>query len=133
MTGENIDFTSTYLGITTGIKFKLYISDYYDNLIYKSLIEKYGDKNSYQVTVDELYDAFYDYPEIRDILKVLEKDYDDDEIVEINTIVFIASILETYQNYDLDKLKAKYGIFAVSGNHEYYIGIQRYETLCKKF
>ncbi len=52
-------------------------------------------------------------------------------------IIFIAGdlididISDTYTLYGLDKLKATYGIFAVTGNHEYYTGIKYFEKLCE--
>lgn len=39
---------------------------------------------------------------------------------------------ETYTKYGLADLKAKYGIVAVTGNHEYYSGVSHYEYICKK-
>ena len=41
-------------------------------------------------------------------------------------------ITQTYKNYGLTDFKVNYGIFAINGNHEYYTGIQNFETLCKK-
>jgi hypothetical protein len=41
-------------------------------------------------------------------------------------------ITKTYEKYGLLDLQSKYGIFAVSGNHEYYRGITNYETVCEK-
>lgn len=41
-------------------------------------------------------------------------------------------ISKTYEKYGLLDFKSNYGIFAVSGNHEYYRGITNYETLCEK-
>ena len=32
----------------------------------------------------------------------------------------------------LKKLKAKHGVYAITGNHEYYAGIEKFITLCKK-
>lgn len=41
-------------------------------------------------------------------------------------------ISETYEKYGLDKLYAKYGIFAITGNHEYFAGVNHYTDLCEK-
>ncbi|MDR1942138.1 MAG: metallophosphoesterase [Endomicrobium sp.] len=51
-------------------------------------------------------------------------------------IVFAGDIIdcdisENYALYGLDKFKSKYGVFAVTGNHEYYAGVEIYEKLCK--
>jgi len=41
-------------------------------------------------------------------------------------------INETYKLYGLEKLNAKYGMFAVTGNHEYHLGVEKYVSLCEK-
>ncbi len=41
-------------------------------------------------------------------------------------------ITQTYEKYGLADLKAKYGIVAINGNHEYYGGLSLYEYVCKK-
>ncbi len=41
-------------------------------------------------------------------------------------------ISSTYEKYGLADLKAKYGVTAVTGNHEYYGSVGRYEYICKK-
>lgn len=38
----------------------------------------------------------------------------------------------TFRGYGLDKLYAPYGIYAVTGNHEYYAGIENYAKLCDR-
>lgn len=42
------------------------------------------------------------------------------------------NIANTYEKYGLTNFKSKYGVFAVSGNHEYYRLITQYEELCEK-
>jgi predicted MPP superfamily phosphohydrolase len=56
----------------------------------------------------------------------------DCDIIAIAGDLLDIDISETYAEYGLDKLRAKYGIFAVTGNHEYYTGIESYEKLCEK-
>ncbi|MCL2334691.1 MAG: metallophosphoesterase [Endomicrobia bacterium] len=55
----------------------------------------------------------------------------DPDIVVIGGDLLDTDVSETYALYGLDKLRAKYGIFAVTGNHEYYAGIKYCEDLCK--
>lgn len=40
-------------------------------------------------------------------------------------------ITKTYEKYGLLNFKSKYGTFAVTGNHEYYGGINNYESVCE--
>ncbi len=42
------------------------------------------------------------------------------------------NIVKTYKEYGLADLKAKYGIVAINGNHEYYTGVRQYEFVCDK-
>ncbi len=41
-------------------------------------------------------------------------------------------ISRTYELYGLDKMQAKYGMYAVTGNHEYYFGVEAFLELCAK-
>lgn len=73
-------------------------------------------------------DSFTSYKEIRDIVKITNE-------LNPDIVVLVGDILESnlsqeYQSYDLDKIKSKYGIFAVSGNHEYYTGIKEFNLFC---
>jgi predicted MPP superfamily phosphohydrolase len=54
------------------------------------------------------------------------------DIIAIAGDLIDIDISETYSQYGLDKLRAKYGIFAVTGNHEYFTGVKHYIELCKK-
>lgn len=54
------------------------------------------------------------------------------DIIIIGGDLADTDITETYSLYGFDKLNAKYGIFAVTGNHEYYLGIDKYIELCDK-
>ncbi|MBQ3835314.1 MAG: metallophosphoesterase [Elusimicrobia bacterium] len=40
------------------------------------------------------------------------------------------NIAKTYKEYGLADLKAKYGVVAINGNHEYYTGVGLYEYVC---
>ncbi|MCL1971464.1 MAG: metallophosphoesterase [Endomicrobia bacterium] len=67
---------------------------------------------------------------IRKIVNIANS-FDSDIIVIAGDLVDM-DISQTYAEYGLDKLRAKHGIFAVTGNHEYYSGIENYEKLCEK-
>lgn len=54
------------------------------------------------------------------------------DIIIIGGDLADADITESYSLYGLDGLSAAYGLFAVTGNHEYHLGIEKYDILCKK-
>lgn len=54
------------------------------------------------------------------------------DIIIIGGDLADTDISETYQLYGFDRLTAKHGIFAVTGNHEYHLGIEKYEEFCRK-
>ncbi|MCL1971465.1 MAG: metallophosphoesterase [Endomicrobia bacterium] len=54
------------------------------------------------------------------------------DIIVIGGDLTDTDITETYPLYGFDRLAAKYGIFAVTGNHEYHLGIEKYTEFCEK-
>lgn len=54
-----------------------------------------------------------------------------DIIVLTGDIFDFTDIKFIEKNFNLKKLKTKYGVFAVSGNHEYYIGIKNFYKIAK--
>ncbi|MCL2143928.1 MAG: metallophosphoesterase [Endomicrobia bacterium] len=54
------------------------------------------------------------------------------DIIAITGDIADSDLSETYAKYGLDKLHARYGIFAVTGNHEYYTGAGYYIKLCEE-
>ena len=75
-------------------------------------------------------DTATDYNDIKKIVQITNS-FKPDIIVFTGDLADI-DITQTYKNYGLTEFKAKYGVFAVNGNHEYYTGIKKFETVCKK-
>lgn len=66
------------------------------------------------------------------IQKIVEKTNElNPDIILIAGDLIDTDISQNYVSYGLDKLKAKYGVFAVTGNHEYYAGVEYYEKFCE--
>jgi predicted MPP superfamily phosphohydrolase len=64
-----------------------------------------------------------------------------DKVVSLkpDIIVLTGDIIDTdinkndrYKNFGLDKLKAKHGVYAISGNHDHYTGIDVYYEMLEK-
>lgn len=75
-------------------------------------------------------DSYTSYEEIKKIVK--RTNALNPDIVILAGDILESRIGDEYRKYDLDKIKAKYGIFAVSGNHEYYMGIEEFYSFCGK-
>lgn len=96
-----------------------------------------------KITVPNLFTDKFTIVQLTDIHIDTATKYDEiKKIVDITNslnpdiIVFTGDLADTdisktYEKYGLLDFKSKYGNFAVSGNHEYYRGITKYETLCK--
>ena len=97
-----------------------------------------------KISVPNLFTDKFTIVQLTDIHIDIATDYDEiTKIVDITNslnpdiIVFTGDLADTdisktYKMYGLLDFKSKYGNFAVSGNHEYYRGITKYETLCEK-
>lgn len=86
-----------------------------------------------KLTIVQLSDIHIDtattYDEIKKIVEITNS-FNPDIIAFTGDLADI-DITQTYKNYGLADFKAKYGVFAINGNHEYYMGIKKFESVCK--
>jgi predicted MPP superfamily phosphohydrolase len=68
----------------------------------------------------------------KSVIKIVEKTNElNPDIIVLAGDIIDCDISQDSALYGLDKLKSKYGVFAVTGNHEYYAGVKIYEKFCE--
>lgn len=95
-----MDFSEICLNLTTGLTYILYPYDEHDNMLCKAMksYNKISKKNNYSYTIQEFHTVLGMSPEIISTIKDLEISENEDELIQINSIIFLYSILDTYPN-----------------------------------
>ena len=75
-------------------------------------------------------DTATSYDEIKKIVEITNSFKPD--IIAFTGDLADIDISKTYKDYGLTNFQARYGVFAINGNHEYYTGIKIFEDVCKK-
>ncbi|MDD5020655.1 MAG: metallophosphoesterase [Endomicrobiaceae bacterium] len=122
--------TSTALFLTVFVTIYSYINVKVNSPIVKKIEIKVPNLSVDKFTIVQISDMHINLltkpAEIKKIVAMVNSLNPD--IVAMTGDFIDTDISQTFQDYDIDKIKSKYGIFAVSGNHEYYRGIDKFKT-----
>ena len=95
-----MDFSEICLTMTTGLTYILYPKDHHDNMLYNAmkLYNKISGKRDYTYTIQEFHTVIGMNPDIIAMINEIEQLEDEDVMIQINSVIFLYSILDTYPN-----------------------------------
>jgi hypothetical protein len=95
-----MDFSEICLTLTTGIAYVLYPADIYDKILYDAMkaYNRVHRKKDYSYTIQEFLDIIGKDKRIVSLISEIEDPKNEDTVIQLNTIIFLYSILDTYPN-----------------------------------
>jgi len=95
-----MDFSEICLTLTTGLMYVLYPKDKYDKMVCNAmqLYNRVRGKKDYVYTIQEFHTVIGMNPEIISMISELENIEDENATIQLNSVIFLYSILDTYPN-----------------------------------
>ena len=95
-----MDFSEICLTLTTRLTYILYPKDKYDKMLCSAMqmYNRISGKKDYTYTIQEFHTVIGMNKDIISMINELEQPEDEDAIIQINSIIFLYSILDTYPN-----------------------------------
>lgn len=96
----NYDFSEVCVTITTSLIYPLYTCDAVDSLFISAMnmYNRISGKTDYTYKVKEISTVMGMSPKIISMINEIENEEDKDAMIQINTVIFLYSMLETYPN-----------------------------------
>lgn len=95
-----MDFSEICLTLTTGLTYILYPKDRHDRMLVSAMnaYNRISGKTDFSYTIQEFHTVIGMNREIISMINEIENTEDDDAVIQINSIIFLYSILDTYPN-----------------------------------
>lgn len=95
-----MDFSEICLTLTTGLTYILYPKDRYDKMLCSAMQmhNRISGKKDYSYTIQEFHTVIGMNKDIISMINDLELPENEDKVIQINSIIFLYSILDTYPN-----------------------------------
>lgn len=95
-----MDFSESCLAITTGLTYTLYYKDQHDKMLICAMntYNKMFGKQDYSYNIQEFTTMIGMSKDITSVINKIEFAENEDELIQINSIIFLYSILDTYPN-----------------------------------